>query len=361
MRSGEPDVPESHRRGSEERTGPGAWLALGSWFVWQLSKSAIREVLAWAASRSSKEQPVPKEPGDGEVRENDRNLTTGSEALLVKRRRWGTLLTGFSFTVSFAGGAGLLVAYWTGSSDQLLGGTLALFLVGWGVGMVLWAHWLTIQKQAVEPREPLDPPEEERKAVRHDFYSGELQRRSLLKLMCVGGSGIAVAFVLSLLRSLGFNPGNTLYSDVWKQGQRLMTEEGKPVTADSLSRGSTMVVFPEGSIGSERAQAVLVRVDENLLHLPSDRSDWAPKGNIAFSRVCTHAGCTVGMYERTVNLLMCPCHQSTFDVLTAAQPTGGPAARPLPQLPLYVDAEGVLRASGGFSEPPGPGFWGMQS
>ena len=138
-----------------------------------------------------------------------------------------------------------------------------------------------------------------------------------------------------------------------------MTSDGKAATVDMLRPGSTVIVFPENSIGSEKAQTVLLRVEEALLQLPSDRSDWAPKGNLAFSRVCTHAGCVVGMYETTTHQLMCPCHQSTFDVLRAAEPSGGPAARALPQLPLYADADGVLRAGGGFSDIPGPGFWGM--
>jgi ubiquinol-cytochrome c reductase iron-sulfur subunit len=80
---------------------------------------------------------------------------------------------------------------------------------------------------------------------------------------------------------------------------------------------------------------------------------------LAFSRICTHAGCPVGLYQSETHLLLCPCHQSTFNVLQSAVPTGGPATRSLPQLPLYVDSDGTLRASGGFSEPPGPGFWGM--
>ena len=127
------------------------------------------------------------------------------------------------------------------------------------------------------------------------------------------------------------------------------------------SPGSFQIVFPEDSIGDEKAQTVLIRVKENLLQLPADRADWAPQGYVAYSRVCTHAGCTVALYEKTTCLLLCPCHQSTFDVLRAAQPTSGPAARPLPQLPLYADADGTLRAGGGFTQPPGPGFWDMPS
>jgi ubiquinol-cytochrome c reductase iron-sulfur subunit len=155
------------------------------------------------------------------------------------------------------------------------------------------------------------------------------------------------------------SPDKSLYSRIWKGGQRLVTSDGTPLSLESLVPGSMATVFPEDQIGDERAQTVLIRVKESLLQLPEDRATWAPSGYVAYSRVCTHAGCPVGEYEAEQSVLLCPCHQSTFDVLRAAAPTGGPAARPLPQLPLYADADGTLRAGGGFTAPPGPGFWGI--
>ena len=104
-----------------------------------------------------------------------------------------------------------------------------------------------------------------------------------------------------------------------------MTTEGRLVTTETLRPGSTVSVFPENRVGQVNAQAVLVRVDEQLLRLPKAKAVWAPQGYLAYSRVCTHAGCSVGLYEAETCLLECPCHQSTFDVLSAAQPTGGPA------------------------------------
>jgi ubiquinol-cytochrome c reductase iron-sulfur subunit len=118
-----------------------------------------------------------------------------------------------------------------------------------------------------------------------------------------------------------------------------------------------LTVFPENDLGSADGQVVLVRVDPQLLRLPASRQGWAPDGLIAFSKVCTHAGCPVGLYQADSHRLLCPCHQSSFDVLDAAKPLSGPAAWPLPQLPLTVDEAGVLRAAGGLSEPVGPGWW----
>lgn len=359
MNHDEFSAPDPDDQANENKPGAKAWLEVGALIAWQVGKA----LLSWLNASARSRQEVREEVAETETREKDRNLTLEAEKHLVSRRRWGTFLIACSFVASFAGGVGFLVAYWTDGSTQMLGGFLALFMAGWGAGSVFWAHWLTAHKEAVEPREAMTPPPEEREAARKDFCSGkyDMQRRGLLKWMCACGLALVGGIFISLVRSLGFSPGNALYTDVWKRGQRLMTADGQPMRVDSLPPGSTAIVFPEDSIGSENSQTVLIRVDQQLMQLPSDRADWAPMGNLAFSRVCTHAGCAVGMYERTVHLLMCPCHQSTFDVLKAAQPTSGPAARPLPQLPLYVDAEGILRAGGGFSGLPGPGFWGMPS
>lgn len=273
----------------------------------------------------------------------------------------GAFLVVVACLIGAASGIGFLYAYWTGGSNLLLGSTLACFCGGFGLALVFWSHLLTLKNEIVEPRPSLEPTEHERLGAKEDFTTGagQIHRRGLLKWAAAGGLGLFGAMVVSLFRSLGGSPEKGLYTPVWKAGQKLVSLEGRPMKVDALESGSTAIVFPEGAVGSERAQTVLIRVDESQLQLPSDRADWAPKGNLAFSRVCTHAGCPVGMYEKTTHLLMCPCHQSTFDVLRGAVPTSGPAARALPQLPLYVDSEGILRAGSEFSDIPGPGFWSM--
>lgn len=279
----------------------------------------------------------------------------------VTRHRWGTLFVLCAFAASTVGGLGFLFAYWTKGNNFVLGGTLALFSAGLGATLVLWAHWLMSHKQVAGPREALPSGPDERESVLASFQGAEndVERRGLLTWMSAVAIGMFAAFAVSLFKSLGPSPYPTLYNTYWKTGQRLMTEDGKPVSIDSLQPGSSIMVFPEDSVGAERTQTVLIRVKQELLQLPEERTNWAPMGYLAYSRVCTHAGCPVGLYEATTNLLLCPCHQSSFDVLRAAKPTGGPAVRPLPQLPLYADSEGILRAGGTFTAPPGPGFWGM--
>lgn len=284
-----------------------------------------------------------------------------SAATEPKHVQWGTLLVVISLIVAFAGGIGFLVAYWTHGNNTMLGAALALFFGGFGLALIFWAHLLSPHVEVTEPREPLAEPTPDFASALDDYRSGEksVRRRGLLKWSAAAGLGTLVAMWVSMLRSFSLSPDFTLYSTIWKHGQRLVTIDGTPVSVNSLQPGSIAIVYPEDSIGAERSQTVLIRVREDLLNLPRSRARWAPEGNLAYSRVCTHAGCSVGMYEATTHLLMCPCHQSTFNVLDGAKPTGGPAARPLPQLPLYADSQGYLRAGSGFSALPGPGFWGM--
>jgi ubiquinol-cytochrome c reductase iron-sulfur subunit len=328
------------------------------WEALQKSVSAVEHAAKKALADAT---PVEELPSTG--READRDLDRENDVNLEKRERRGTALATFASLAGLAGGVAFVVNFWTGGRNEWLGGSLAVFLGGFGAALVLWAHWLTAHKEAVEPRERVSSPLPEQQAVAREFCAGagDIRRRRLLQWMGLAGMGVVGSVVISLIRSLGFPPSMALDTDVWKRGQRLMTVDGIPVSADALQPGGMIIVFPESSVGSEKTQTVLVRVRQDLLRLPAARSDWAPGGNLAYSRVCTHAGCSVGMYEANSHLLMCPCHQSTFDVLRGAQPTGGPAARALPQLPLYVDGNGHLRAAGGFSDYPGPGFWGMPS
>jgi ubiquinol-cytochrome c reductase iron-sulfur subunit len=120
-------------------------------------------------------------------------------------------------------------------------------------------------------------------------------------------------------------------------------------------------VFLEGAVDSADSQTQLIRVEEDLLELEADRREWSVDGVVGYSKICTHAGCPVGLYRAEAHELLCPCHQSTFDVLRGAVPVFGPAARALPQLPLDVDGEGFLIARGDFAEPVGPSFWNVHS
>jgi ubiquinol-cytochrome c reductase iron-sulfur subunit len=116
-----------------------------------------------------------------------------------------------------------------------------------------------------------------------------------------------------------------------------------------------LTVFPEDHTDAADAQTVLIRLAED--DQTPGPEEATVDGFVAFSKVCTHAGCPVGLYQAATRELFCPCHQSVFAVLEGAEPTAGPATRPLPQLPIGLDENGFLIALGDFPEPIGPGFW----
>jgi ubiquinol-cytochrome c reductase iron-sulfur subunit len=267
---------------------------------------------------------------------------------------------GILLLISAAASLGLAVVYVAGGQPQAEGTLLAVSLGGIGGALIVWGKRILAGPDDVEPREPPSSPAEVELAAKTIDEGGEriARRRFLIRALGAAGGALGIALLFPI-RSLGPSPGNTLVTTPWKKGARVVTEDGTPLRATELETASIVTVFPEGTIGSADAQAVLVRVDPADLALPSGREGWTPEGNICFSKVCTHAGCPVGLYVETQHALRCPCHQSTFDVLTGAEPISGPAVRALPQLPLEVDADGYLVAGGGFSGPVGPSYWDM--
>jgi ubiquinol-cytochrome c reductase iron-sulfur subunit len=203
---------------------------------------------------------------------------------------------------------------------------------------------------------------EEHDAFVSDFASrGKVaiaRRVVIAKAMGFGGAIFGVVALFPLIRSLGPLPKKSLYSTKWRKGSALTTSDGRRVHVDDVLVGGIVTVFPENDVGSAISQTVLIHAQRGgAIVTKPGRESWAPDGYIAFSKVCTHAGCPVGLYEQKTQRLLCPCHQSLFDIYTGATPIFGPAPRPLAQLPLLIDSEGFLRAQGDYDEPIGPGFW----
>jgi len=262
------------------------------------------------------------------------------------------------FLSSSASAVALAVVYWRGGQPQLEGLFLGLALGGVACGLVMWGNHLLPQGPYVDQRHEVGVDEAEVAEVEEELSAGgAITRRSvLLRSLGLAGAGL-VAAALFPIRSLGPRPGRQLVRTPWRDGLRLVTEDGRPVRAAEVPVEGLVTVFPEGSPGSADGQAVLVRVDPDLLVAKAGRESWTPMGLVAYSKICTHAGCPVGLYQAGSHQLLCPCHQSTFDVLHHARPEIGPAAAPLPQLPLAIDAQGFVVATGDFSEPVGPSFW----
>jgi ubiquinol-cytochrome c reductase iron-sulfur subunit len=261
------------------------------------------------------------------------------------------------FALSAAASIGLGVAYALDATAPVQGVLLGLSLGALAAGFVRWGERLMPAGPFVEERRVLAASPEERRAAEEDLEREGIPRRRFLVRMLIAAGAALGAALLFPVRSLGPSPGTTLLRTAWRPGLRLVTPEGEPVSAATLPVGGVLTVFPEGRTDAADAQAILIRVDSAALVPGPGRGGWAPDGNVAYSKICTHAGCPVGLYEDRTGQLFCPCHQSVFDVLDAARPLAGPATRPLPQLPLEVDEEGYLRAGGDFSESVGPATW----
>ena len=263
-----------------------------------------------------------------------------------------------SFVVATLAALGLAGVYVAGGQAQAEGALLFVSLGGVGVGLVLWGRHLLGDAEVTDERKELEATEEEREelgeAIEDDEGVG--RRRFLGRLLGAAAAALGLA-ALFPIRSLGPSPGDKLRRTSWTPGARLLDQEGRLVRVDTVTPGSIVTVFPEGHDESADSQAVLVRVEAERMHPRPGRETWAPEGNVAYSKICTHVGCPVALYQAPTHELVCPCHQSTFDVLDGARPTFGPATRSLPQLPLAVDPEGFLVAQGDFDEPVGPGYW----
>lgn len=280
------------------------------------------------------------------------------------------------FLLAGAAGIGFMVAYVASDlqtiwdlkwSNRWLGLTMAVSFLAMGAGITHWVRRLMPQQELVQKRKPIPSSMEEKKEfVDYFMVGGEstgITKRPMLRrtlLAALVPFGVAPLF---LIRGLGGNmPFERLRHTVWREGTRLTIhgtgEYIKP--GDFAVPGSLQTVIPEGYehkldvLADATVQLIKTRPGELK---PPTNLDWVVDGIVAYSKICTHAGCATGLYEDTTKYILCPCHQSTFDAAHGCRVIFGPAPYPLPQLPLAIDAEGYLVAAGDFPEPPGPPFW----
>jgi ubiquinol-cytochrome c reductase iron-sulfur subunit len=283
-------------------------------------------------------------------------------AVAVNRRAFHAAIV--AFVVAAVGGLLAAVAYATSWPEYVLGIGLSAALGGIGFGLVSWAKYLDLDDHVVQPRERLRTTPQERSEL-HDevaMTSATVGRRKVLVLLFAGSLGSLVVGFVGPIGSLGPKPRGELRRTGWSAGKRLVTSQGLPIEVNGSSFDQLATVFPEGEIGRDDSQVVLLRVRPELL---SDRTvaGGAVEGWVAYSKICTHAGCSVGLFgidDRLPDVmreLVCPCHQSVFDPVDAARPVGGPAPRPLAQLPMAVDGDGYLIATSDFDRPVGPITW----
>src|SRR5487761_968498 len=260
-------------------------------------------------------------------------------------------------------------------SNVALGTSLGIALLALGTGSMIWVRHLTPNIEIVEERHDLNSAPEERKAFQREFAEGaaisQVTRRPLVRrTMLLATAPLALA-PLVLLRDLGPRPGTSLRHPVWRKGLRAVTLGGlSPLRPGDFQPGSMITVIPEGYQDDANALAkagvILIKFEPGQLNFPDRYAgstlvasmNWTIDTSIvAYSKICTHVGCPVALYEQTTHHILCPCHQSTFDATNGAWVIFGPAARPLPQLPLMVDSDGYLVAASDFTQPVGPSYW----
>lgn len=258
----------------------------------------------------------------------------------------------------------------------LLGATLGLCILFFGIGVVALAKKLTPHEVAIQQRHVGLSAEIDRQTLGAEVMdvaekSGLIKRRGMLKgSLALGGGALGLALVVPLLGGLIKNPwekraDSDLWVTLWKPGPdgkkvRMVQVDGTPVRPSDLASGSLMTVFPgvPNGIKASDSAVMLFRLRSDAKVFIRDGQDGFEYGDLyAYSKICTHVGCPVSLYEQQTGRILCPCHQSQFDVFDGARPVFGPATRPLPQLPIGLDAEGYLVAERDFIEPVGPAFW----
>ncbi|MFM1927257.1 MAG: hypothetical protein RLZ06_833 [Actinomycetota bacterium] len=284
------------------------------------------------------------------------------------------------FILSAIGSVAAIVAYFAFPlTDDLgtvrantwwLGISITLGLFGIGLGAVHWAKTLMPDAEVSEERHLTRGSEEVRaRAIEiiklADQESG-FTRRKLIRRSMYTALALFPLPAIFFFGDLGPSPADTLRHTMWRKGTRLAKDpDGTPIKASDVTLGSIFHVIPSGLEDlhetklEEKAKAavILVRVDPADLIESEERKSWSYDGIVAYSKICTHVGCPVALYEQQTHHLLCPCHQSTFDLVDGCKVIFGPAARALPQLPIAVDSEGYLVAQSDFNEPVGPSFW----
>ncbi len=288
------------------------------------------------------------------------------------------------FTFAFIAGCGFIAAYVglgvhtvdkTLRSNLALGTSLSLALLALGLGALLWVRHLMPDVEVVEQRHELRSETKDRQAFEAYFKEGaknsQFVKRPLVRRTLMLGTLPLLAAPIVLLRDMGPLPGTSLRHTVWSPGRRLLVYgTNTPITPAQFSApGGMITIVPDGFEDDPdaliKAAVIMIKFRPGELDVPTRTNgdtvistmNWTVENIVAYSKICTHVGCPVALYEQTTHHILCPCHQSTFDASTGATVIFGPAPRPLPQLPLTVDAEGYLVSKSDFTQPVGPSFW----
>ncbi len=266
------------------------------------------------------------------------------------------------------------------AQTALLGLTAGLAVLFIGMALVHWARTIMGDEEVVEERHAGGTPPEVRAEAAVAWKLGATQsglsRRTLIGSGLLGGIGILAIPAVVLLADMGPWPTDevrrkTIEKTIWAQGVRLVNDVNKvPLKASDLVVGQLVNAQPvtlwdhhgtDFQQQKAKASIIVVRMDPASIRIPESRQDWQVDGILAYSKICTHVGCPISLWEQQTHHLLCPCHQSTFDLGNSGVVVFGPAARSLPQLPITTDADGYLIAKSDFTVPVGPSYFERDS
>jgi ubiquinol-cytochrome c reductase iron-sulfur subunit len=328
--------------------------------------------------------PVPPtgSPGSGEAREIPPRGIGAIRAKVAAKRaatppqdpqdRFNERLVASVFLLSAAGAITFVIMYAIHAKptdnwiNGWLGGSLGVSLLALGSGAVLWAKLLMPHEEAVEERHPFNSDPADQQSAADSFNAGVagsgIARRPLLRRSLLLAAGVVGLPGVVLLRSLGPRPKGELAHTDWTAGARMVDQFNNPILAAAIQPvGAFFTVFPENHTDPDSAASSAVMLINVGAGIRPQSLAKSYNGILAYSKICTHAGCPTSLYDQQTHTLLCPCHQSQFKVLEGCKPVAGPATRSLPQLGITVDDDGYLIATGDFNEPIGPGFWERKS
>jgi ubiquinol-cytochrome c reductase iron-sulfur subunit len=332
--------------------------------------------------------PTPAEPIDNPGLPHHEPRPTDVDAAAEKRaeRQVATMfgiaaLMSVLFVVayfSFEVGEDMDTFLGLGASNLFLGLTLGTGLLLIGIGAIQWARKLMSDVEIVEYRHSASSTEEDRAAAVTALGQGlsesGIGRRPLVRNSLLGALAMLGLPAVVALRDLGPLPGDVLTRTVWREGMRIVNDvSGTPIRPDEIEIGQLVNAEPEvfymtndagepilsgHEVLAEKAKAAVILARMQPEDIVDEQSaNWGVEGILCYSKICTHVGCPISLWEQQTHHLLCPCHQSTFDLADGARVIFGPAGHPLPQLPMAVDAEGYLVATSDFLEPVGPSYW----
>ncbi|HTX29175.1 MAG TPA: Rieske 2Fe-2S domain-containing protein [Streptosporangiaceae bacterium] len=326
---------------------------------------------------------VPAQAGAAAVEGHGENRMR-SESDYPDHARNAERLVVVLFLIAFLAGCAFIAAY-VGlgvysvdkvfRSNLALGLSLSVTLLCLGLGALIWVRHLMPDVEFVEERHDLRSTPAERAAFQEYFEEGaaasQFVKRPMVRRTLMLATLPLVAAPLVLLRDMGPLPKTSLRHTVWSPGRRLLVYgTNQPITpAEFSAPGGMITIVPDGYQDDldalAKAAVIIIKFRPGELNIPTryagstliGTQNWTVDNIVAYSKICTHVGCPVALYEQTTHHILCPCHQSTFEATTGATVIFGPAPRPLPQLPLTVDSSGYLVAQSDFTQPVGPSFW----